>query len=250
MDRWTRWKYRLHDEGDAGGAGGDPPKPPPPPRAIPVEILPEELRDRPDAEIQFLLGHMVNALGERNNEVDTLKDQIAELRGEVRTPKAPPAPDPDAEKSDEELILENVEKTLDRYLERKGYVKTVQGLGSEVGETMISLMSQEIDDFEEHEATIREILKRGKLPATRDNILGAYTMAVGEKHFAEKKKGGRGSKSIPPSAPPAPTPPVDEPKLSTLETEVMRAHGITDPKVWAQYRDNPPALKLPTGAKR
>lgn len=251
MDRWMRWKYRLLDnEGDDGG-GGDPPKPPPPPRAVPVEILPEELRDRPDAEIQFLLGHMVSALGERNNEVDTLKEQIAELRGEVRgAPKPPAAPDPDADKPLEELILEDTEKAIDRYLEKKGYIKAVAGLGSEVGETMLSLISQEIDDFAEHEDTIREILKRGKLPASRENIIGAYTMAVGEKHFTEKKKGGRKSGSIPPTAPPAPTPPAEEPKLSTLEQEVMRAHGITDPKVWATYRDNPPALKLPTGAKR
>lgn len=250
MDRWMRWKYRLHDnEGDDGG-GGDPPKPPPPPRAIPVEILPEELRDRPDAEIQFLLGHMVTALGERNNEVDTLKEQIAELRGEVRSPKPPPAPDPDDDKPLEELILEDTEKAIDRYLEKKGYVKTVQHLGSEVGETMMSLISQEIDDFEEHEETIREILKRGKLAATRDNIIGAYTMAVGEKHFAERKKGGRKSTSIPPTGNPPPPPPQNEPQLSTLETEVMRAHGITDPKEWIKYRDNPPALKLPTGAAR
>jgi hypothetical protein len=117
-----------------------------------------------------------------------------------------------------------------------------------VGETTFAMMSQELDDFDEHEDAIKNILKVGKLAPTRKNILGAYTMALGQKQLAEKQRTGRrGTGSIPPSnAPPPPDPNKDEPKLSTLEQEVMRAHGISDPKVWASYRDNPPELKLRT----
>ena len=104
---------------------GDPPKegdPPAAPLTISLEALPEDLRDRPEAEIKFLLEHMVNTLGSRNNQVDELKDQIAELRGVVSV--TPPAePDPNDAKPMEELILEDVDAALDRWAAKRGYVK-------------------------------------------------------------------------------------------------------------------------------
>lgn len=243
MKGWPR--YRLQSPDDPPG-GGDPPKDPPPPKTIPVDVLPEELRDRPEAEIKFLLGHMVTALGERNNDVDKLKEQVAELSG--RNPAPPPPPDPDADKPLEELILEDTEKALDRYLEKRGYVREVAGISEQVGETTFALVASELDDFEEHEDAVRKILSVGKLAPTKKNILGAYTMALGQKQLAEKQRTGRrGTGSIPPSnAPPVPDPNKDDPKLSNLELEVMRAHGIKDPKVWANMRDNPPEIKLRT----
>lgn len=244
MKKWPQ--YRLQSPDDP--AGGDPPKPadPPAPKTISLDVLPEELRDRPEAEIKFLLGHMVTALGERNNAVDELKEQVAALSGRVAAP--PAVPDPDDDKPLEELILENTEKALDKYLEKKGYVKAIDGISDQVGETTFALVGQEVDDFEEHEDAVREILKIGRLAPTKKNIMGAYTMALGQKQLSERQRTGRrGSGSIPPSnAPPAPDPAGDAPKLSSLEQEVMRAHGVTDVKVWATMRDNPPELKLRT----
>jgi hypothetical protein len=246
MKGWPR--YRLQSPDDP--PGGDPPKgDPPPPKTIPVDVLPEELRDRPEAEIKFLLGHMVTALGERNNTVDDLKTQVAELRNKVGNSPPPPAtPDPDADKPLEELILEDTEKALDRYLEKRGYVREVAGISEQVGETTFALVAAEIDDFEEHEDAVRKILEVGKLAPTKKNIMGAYTMALGQKQLAERgRTGRRGTGSIPPSnAPPAPDPNKAEPKLSALEQEVMRAHGVKDPAVWAAMRDNPPEIKLRT----
>lgn len=246
MKGWPR--YRLQSPDDPP-AGSPPPKADPPaPKTIPVDVLPEELRDRPEAEIKFLLGHMVTALGERNNAVDELKTQVAEMRTKMGAPQPPATPDPDDDKPLEELILENTEKALDKYLEKKGYVREVAGISEQVGETTFALVASEIDDFEEHEDSVRKILEVGKLAPTKKNIMGAYTMALGQKQLAEKQRTGRrGTGSIPPSnAPPAPDPNKDEPKLSTLEQEVMRAHGISDPKVWANMRDNPPEIKLRT----
>ncbi len=109
------------------------------------------------------------------------------------------------------------------------------------------MVSKDVDGFDEHEDAVRKLLKDGKLALTKTNIMGAYTMVLGEELLKEKArevraKGG----SIPPSNAPPPDPDEKDETLSALETEIMTAHGITDPKEWIKYRDDPPALVLPT----
>ncbi len=234
-------------EGDP--PAGDPPPegdPPATPATISLEALPADLRDRPEAEVKFLLEHMVSSLGTRNNEVDTLKEQIAELRGAVSV--TPPAdPDPDDDKPMEELILEDVDKALDRWATKRGYVQAVGNLEDRVGEAEFSMVAGQVDDFADHEAQIRQLLKDGRLPATRQNIMGAYTMAVGAKVLEAKARDTRGTTgSIPPSTPPA-EPTGDEPVMSELETEVARAQGMSA-EDFTKYRDSVglDELKLPT----
>ncbi len=229
----------------------DPPKegdPPAPPTTISLDALPEDLRNRPEAEIKFLLEHMVNTLGNRNNQVDELKDQIAELRGAVST--LPPAdPDPNDAKPMEELILEDVDAALDRWAAKRGYVKGMGELSERVGEAEFSMVSAGIADFAEHEPAIRKLLKEGNLPANRQNIMGAYTMAVGNAVLDQRARDARADVGgIPPSKTDPPPPTGDEPTMSELEVEVARAHGITDPKEWMKYRDGVglDELKLPT----
>jgi hypothetical protein len=211
-----------------------------------LEALPEDLRDRPEAEVKFLLDHMITSLGTRNNEVDNLKEQIAELRGAVSvTP--PSEPDPDDDKPMEELILEDVDKALDRWATKRGYVSAVGDLSDRVGEAEFSMVAGSVDDFADHEAQIRQLLKDGRLPATRQNIMGAYTMAVGAKVLEGKARDARGTTgSIPPSTP-TPVPTDADPVMSELETEVARAQGVSAAD-FVKYRDSVglDELKLPT----
>lgn len=269
--KWN-WQYRIMEKppaegGDPGkGGGGDPPKDPPksggdkggnegdppkdPPRAVSVDVLPEALRDRPESEQKFLLEHMVQSLGKRNKEVDQLKQQLSELKGRVdATPSKPPEPDPHEGKSITELMLEDSEAALDKYMESRGYVKAFDGLAGRVASTEYELVKANIDDFEEYEEDIQEILKEGNLAPTRENVHGAYTMAVGARALAEKnarRRGGGGS--IPPSPPEPPEPKEDEVKWkSDLEKEIAHAHGISDPEEWYKHGvDKPMELKLPT----
>jgi hypothetical protein len=235
-----------------GDPPADPPKegdPPAAPLTISLEALPEDLRDRPEAEIKFLLEHMVNTLGSRNNQVDELKDQIAELRGAVSVATPPATPDPDDDKPMEELILEDVDKALDRWAAKRGYVKGMGDLSERVGEAEFSMVSAGLVDFAEHEPAIRKLLKEGNLPANRQNIMGAYTMAVGNAVLEGRARDARANEGgIPPSNTPPPPPADGEATMSELETEVARAHGITDPKEWIKYRDGVglDELKLPT----
>ena len=239
-------------EGDPPPAGDPPvpPKegdPPAPPATISLEALPEDLRDRPEAEVKFLLDHMISSLGSRNNEVDTLKEQIAELRGAVSV--TPPAePDPDDAKPMEELILEDVDKALDRWASKRGYVQGIGDLSERVGEAEFSMVAGQVDDFADHEAQIRQLLKDGRLPATRQNIMGAYTMALGTKELEGRALAARGrSGSIPPSTPTPPDPSGGDPEMSELEKEVARAQGMSA-EDFTKYRDTVglDELKLPT----
>jgi hypothetical protein len=241
-------------EGDpppAGDPPADPPKegdpPPAEPGTISLEALPEDLRNRPEAEVKFLLEHMINTLGSRNNEVENLQTQISELRGAVSV-QPPAEPDPDDNKPLEELILEDPAKAIDRHLASRGYVSAVGDLSDRVGEAEFSMVAGQVEDFADHEAQIRQLLKDGKLPATRQNIMGAYTMALGTKVLETRARDVRGtSGTIPPSNAPPPDPAVDTPVMSELENEVARAQGMSAEE-FTKYRDSVglDELKLPT----
>lgn len=266
--KWN-WQYRLMEKppeggGDPGG-GGDPPKkdppksggdkggkgdPPEPPKTISLDVLPESLRDRPEAEQKFLLEHMVQSLSKRNREVDELKERLAQLDGKIQaTPPKPPEPDPHEGKSITELMLEDSEAALDRYFEKRGYTKAFDGLANRVASTEYAMVKASIDDFDEYEDDIQTILKEGNLAPTRENVRGAYTMAVGAKALADKEARRRaGGGGIPPSPPEPPEPKETEVKWkSDLEKEIAHAHGVTDPAEWYEHSaDKPMELKLPT----
>lgn len=266
--KWN-WQYRFMEKppeggGDPGG-GGEPPKkdppkaeggkggkgdPPEPPKTISLDVLPESLRDRPESEQKFLLEHMVQSLGKRNKEVDQLKEKLANLEGRVSaTPPREPEPDPHEGKSITELMLEDSEAAMDKYMESRGYVKAFDGLAGRVASTEYEIVKANIDDFEEYEEDIQEILKEGNLAPTKENVRGAYTMAVGARTLADKearRRGGGGG--IPPSPPEPPEPKETEVKWkSDLEKEIAHAHGVDDPEEWyANTYDKPMELKLPT----
>jgi len=248
--RWGEHWALQEEAGDEGGGGGDPPDPPPedPPEGletIPRSALPEGLRDRSESEITFLLEHTITGLASRNNEVDQLKTELAELRGVVSaTPE--PEPDPDDSKPLAELMLEDPEKALDRWARGKGYVPAMENLSNRVGEAEFGMIRGEIEGFADAEADVRELLVKSKIPATREGIMGAFQLVLGQEVLADRARAARDvSGSIPPSNLPAPGGD-DPPELSALETEIMHGHGITDVKEWIKHRDTPLEVNLPT----
>lgn len=256
MRWWEHWTLQdgAGDSGDGGGGGdppvGDPPLEGDPPPAgletIPRSALPEGLRDRSESEITFLLEHTITGLASRNNEVDQLKTELAELRGEVNA-APPPEPDPDDAKPLAELMLEDPEKALDRWARKKGYVPAMESLSNRVGEAEFGMIRTEIEGFADAETDVRELLTKSKIPATREGIMGAFQLVLGQEVLADRARAARDvSGSIPPSNPPAPDPEGDPPALSDLETEIMHGHGITDPAEWIKHRDTPLEVNLPT----
>ena len=242
---------------DKPGDSGDPPKDPPkgkddppkdPPKTISLDVLPEELRDRPEAEQKFLLEHMVTGLASRNKEVDELKTQLFELKGAVEANKKPPEPDPHEDKSMEELMLEDSSAAMDRYMESRGYVKAFDGLSSRVDSAEYAMVAAEIEDFAEYEEDVKELLKEGNIAPTRANVQGVYAMAVGQRvvQARELKRREAGS-TLPPSSPPSPDGDKEEAKfVSALEEEIATAHGMNAEQWKENQADIPMKLNLPT----
>lgn len=254
---FRQWPFnRLMESGDPGGGGADPPKDPPSggdppgdppePQTIALDVIPEELRNRPAAEVKFLLDHMASSIGERNNLVEDLRSQLAEAKATPPAPEDVKEPDPNENIPMEELILSDPDAAIERYLEKKGYVSAVGQLSAQVGETTFAMVAQTIPDFKEYEEGIREILKNGNLPMTEVNITGAYKLALADKVIADRGRDLRAAGGAePPSLPTPPEPPKDSGTLSDLEKEIMVAHGVTDEAEWASLRDTPPEIKVP-----
>jgi len=178
--RWPFYRLMERPPAEGGDPGStnvppadppptDPPTDPPEPRTISVEALPEELRDRPDAEIQFLLNGMVSGLATRNQDVQTLQQQLATLQGQINAP--PPAePDPDDDKPLSELMLEDPDKAMSRWMKEKGYVKAFDSLTERVGGAEYTMVAGEIDDFETYREDVDLLLQEGNLAPTRSLI--------------------------------------------------------------------------------
>lgn len=217
---------------------------------LPRNVLPEDLRDRPENEVRFLLNRMAEGVRSKNEEVSELREQLAELRGRVEGSEArrePQEPDPYDEMSDEELMIENPDQAVLRILRRNGLIEEFDNVQSRLDETEFTLVASKIDDFSEYEEDVREILKESGARPTRKNILGAYTMAVGQRALAERQKRARKSASMEESKPEEKEGKSSLPELTGLERDIFESSGMTREE-WEEYRaDKPIDVQVPTG---
>lgn len=240
-----------------GGKGEEPPKkgekeggekPPKPNDSLPRDILPEEFRDRPASEVRFLLKRMAEGMGERNQQVSELREQLAELKGRLDAePPSPDEPEEYQDLSDEDLMVKDPEAAVDRILRRKGYLDRFERAEARINETEFDVVASRIPDFSEYEEDVRSILKDSKSPATRQNILGAYTMAVGERAIKEKMRSERKRGETEETKPPGEKGKDEHPPLTGLELEIFEASGMSR-EDWERYRSGKPVdIKVPTG---
>lgn len=243
MELWNRIFRRPEGEpGTEGGAGGDPL--PPPPRTIPVDALPEELRDLSERELTFFLSRTLSGVREQNAQNRALAAEVAELRSRVEgTAPRREEEDPHKGKSLAELILEDPEAAIEQVARKKGWIKGMEDVDDKASDALFSSVASKIDDFEEYEDTVREMLRRSNSPINRATIIGAYTMAVGQKAIEGRAKAGRKSQNPEPPAPPKP-PAATRPEESDLEREIREAHGKS-PDEWAKHKEGEFAIKLP-----
>lgn len=244
----------------AGGEGGQAPqgdaKPQNTPqrRAIPEDVLPEEFRGKSEHEIKVLMNTMVNSLRSANERV-----RQYETQGTGNAHSAPTvvhnqgnqsqaqAQEPD--KPLDELILEDPEKAIDIYLQKRGYVNQFQNLDQRTGEMTLRIMRNEIDDFGEYESDVKDLLKQTGAPMTEQNIMGAYTMLVGRKALEERQRNQRESQSMERAQTSAPQEDNTPRWGSSLEEEMARAQGFNDPAEWQKYMTGGVEIKVPTGSK-
>ncbi len=242
----------MEREGGQSGVGeglegqGNPGEESRPVRTLPLEVLPEEWREKSDAEIKVLLSQMSAAVVSANDRNRELEERLRNLEIQAFKQKEPePPPEPD--KPLEELIIENTEQALDLYLRKKGLISRFEKVESDVGEAVFRAVGREIDDFKEHEAEVRDLLRRSGAPITEQNILGAYTMVVGQKTLAERARRQREAVSREPAREEPLTPRKVE--LTSLEWEIAQGLGFKTPEEYIKARSEEYYVEVPTDGK-
>lgn len=250
------WHYELRDEEDPGGTGGDPPKDPPPPAkdldppkvaSIPLTALPEELRDKSEAEIQFTLGRLISGVTSANETNRALKEELTELK---KVPEPAPEPSPHEGKTMGELFEEGEhEAALDLYIEKKGYLGAVTDTMDKVSSMEYETVRRETPDFDEHRDAIDGILK-GRPNVDAQTVRAAYTMARGASVIAAEEKAERALHS--PEHPKGDPPPKKDEhgEMNPFEKEVFEASGLERDRWEKMKGDIEIKVPLSTGVRR
>lgn len=243
------WYYELRDTDDPGGNGGDPPKepeggdPPEPPKvaSIPLTALPEELRDKSEAEIQFTLGRLISGVTSANERNRDLQQRLDAANA---VPELPKEPDPNADKTIGELFEEGEhEAAFDRYLAKKGYVDVVSGTVARVNSMEYDAVRRDIPDFDEFRSDVDDILE-GRDNVDSQTIRAAYTMAVGAKVIADKEKAARALNS-PEAIDGDPPAALEFGDMDSFEKEVFEASGM-ERKKWESMKGLDQEIAVPT----
>lgn len=233
-----------------GGAGTPPGQQqgqaaPPTERTVREDILPAELKGRPEAEQKFILKQMVDTLRNQNEELKRLK--------QTKEPdKKPAGKEPDKPRGDEkpleERILEDPEGVIAEVVQ-KHFGGTIQTITEDVGEVVEHQVASRFDDYDAYKDDINVILAENKAPRTKANLQMAYELAVGRKALEAKRqdrnkqleteqpKGGDGQQQTQ----------LQEPV--GLEKEIFQASGMSLEE-WNEYKHTETLsskIKVPTG---
>jgi hypothetical protein len=207
-------------EGD--GAGGVQPEEP---ETIPADILPEEFRGRDLAEVKLILGQMPTIIHNQREELERVKN--------LGQPQSPAALGQEEEPVDlRELMEENPEAAMEHYISKR-YGPQITAMEDRIGEGEISRFKSEHPNFAEYEEDVRTLLTASRQPATRENLHGAYAMAVGNRQILNSAQQRRAEAEAIKAAPP----PGEEEKtrdLSPLEAEVAKALRMS-PEDYVKY---------------
>lgn len=217
--------------------------------ALSVDVLPDELKGKSEAELKFILKNMTSTIRSQHQRLQELQQGGRQPQGgkekepEEKEEKKPSKPL-------EERILEDPEGVIAEVVQRR-YGGVISQLDSRTARSELAAARAEIDDFGEYENEVLDLLKEAGQPATYENLVGAYTMAVGNRVVEERRQGRQkqlGMENGGGSNPDEDTKPKIQ--LSDLEKEMAQAHGMTEEQ-WVQARDGDitSQIRVPTGKR-
>ncbi len=230
------------DGEQAGGSGGKAPEPPTP-VLVPEDVLPEQLRGKSPEEVREAL----NKAFQSTDQLNVLTQRLANLEGRIAAPAPTPTPanPPAPEKPLSELIYEDPEAAI-RNTVAKMLGTQINNVNSFMEDTASTLVRQELTDFDQYKDRVDSILNATKAPRTKENLRGAYMMARGEASLdAERRAAAKRIATPEPTVNGNDPKRAKEPKISDLESQVMRQMGITDVKEYLKYRDGDFDVKVP-----
>lgn len=231
----------------AGGVGG-PQGGAREPIGLNPDVLPKDLQGKSEAEIRFMLNQMVTGTKTAAKRVQELEQRLQEMESKPKEPEKPKRPY-------EERILDEPDAVIEEIV-RERFGGTISELQKQTGEAAFAAVKQnpQFEDFGEYEDTIREMLEEANAPANQQNIMGAYTMAVGQKALEERQQKKREveSQGIERGGDPPP-PKNDKPEIQGLEREIMIASGFSDEDDWRRYKNSDDVagmIRVPTGERK
>lgn len=221
---------------------------------LPSDVLPEQLRGLPANQIKYLLTNMVTATQNTAKENRQLKERLEALEKggkpapKGRESKAVELDDTPGEKPLEELILEDPESAIAAVIQKR-FGKDISQLQQGFGESVMHTLRAEIPDFREHEESIREILEESDTPVTKDNVMGAYLMALGQQQFVSRRQESLKADSMD-KANADTSDTAKKRELSVLQREVAKGLGMTEDEYIAEqdkWESGTFDIKVPTG---
>lgn len=147
------------------------------------DVLPEELRGMPADEVKMYISAMRRGLVARTTELETLR---AEAEGKppaaAATVETYEIPEQMSKEDLQALILDDPEKALDYYADRK-FGARFMALEDKAGETAIINGRAVHEGFDDVEKEVRIILDKVTSP-TAEGVKLAYEVAMGRKAIA------------------------------------------------------------------
>lgn len=211
--------------------------------SVPLDALPEALRGQPDDVIRFTLNKMVESLSTtnaRNRELEAQLKNGKGIPGQATSSNAPESTKEEVKpaKPLDEWLLEDPDAALDHFIKTKygGVFDQVNQVSDRVSRAELSSIRAEVDDFAEYEEEVNNILDSSGTPKTRENILGAYVMAVGNKTIETKRRASRAANNPERGANDQPTPEKDYRKTE-LSEEIRTGLGITEEDYYEKFSD-------------
>lgn len=207
------------------------------------EILPDEFKGRDPAEVRLLLSQMPKIVKAQKEELDSLRLKMAGASEPTNIPM-PQRTAEEVQQEFEELFDKNPREAIKKFVEQE-YGGRFGSVEQRIGETEFRLVSQSVPDFREYEEDVRSLLRQSGAPATQQNIMGAYTMAVGNRELQRRMIRQRMSANAP-KADPTPKPEEQKPELSPLQEEVARSMGLSAEEYVKYAKDDSFSLKIRT----
>jgi len=241
--------YPLLEGEPTGGAGkapaAPPAAPPEPPKTLPLDILPPEMQGMSEQEIKFFLSRTLSGVKSTNEENKELKRRMDEMERQIRNPPTPAAPDPHADKSINELILEDAEAAIEKVARKKGWISAVEASGEKADEALFDTVANKMGpSFAEVEDEVKEVLTSSNAPVNRKSIETAYELVLGRKVREQRALDSRKAQNPENAKPAAPAPASALPEETALEKEIREAHGYSR-EAWEKYKNDEVEIKIP-----
>jgi hypothetical protein len=234
--------------GQPGGGGGTPD---PSPQGIPVDVLPESLRGLPADRIKFTLDTLVKSVTATNERNKRLEEENRTLKTTPQPRKdTPPSDDGKPRKALADRLLEEPEAALDEYFSRRAgaYSDKIDELNRRLGDTEVDIVRRTVPDFDDVQDDVFDILDKSGTPRTKEALMGAYTMILGqqalEQRMLDQRKALGGSERPAPDSQPDPTPKYSK---TSLTEEIRVGLGLSEEEYYDKHANaNSFNVKVPT----